>query len=74
MNPDYDDCFKSAFALAISEIKGANDVSVESLFYALKDNSGDLRKQANALIKCLGLSGWKWALYEGPLARIIHET
>ncbi len=67
--PDYEDCFKSAFGLTIVEIEGANGVSVECLFNALRNNSGDFRKQSKALIECLGSSGWKWRVYDGPLTK-----
>jgi len=67
--PDYENCFKSAFGLTIAEIEGANDVTVESLFDAIKNNTGNSRKQAKALIECLGFSDWKWGAYEGQLEK-----
>ena len=65
----YDECFKSAFGFTIAEIQGANDVSIECLFNALKNNSGNPRKQSKALVACLGLSNWKWSKYDGSLAK-----
>lgn len=65
--PNYENCFKSSFGIAISEIEGANEATVESLFNAINNNPGDFRKQAKALVGILGSSGWKWGPYEGEL-------
>lgn len=65
--PDYDACYKSAFGLTIADIQGADNVSVECLFNALRDNTGDIRKQAKALLACLGTTDWRWRGYGKPI-------
>jgi hypothetical protein len=66
---DYEGCFKAAFGLRIGEIEGANGVPVGSLFDAISANSGNPRKQAKALMDCLGASRWRWTAYEGRLEK-----
>lgn len=61
---DLDDSFKVAFGLVISELEGADSVSVASLFGAVRDNQGDPRKQTKALLECLHGVVWKWPTYE----------
>jgi hypothetical protein len=67
--PDYDGCFEAAFGLVIAEIEGGNDITVKCLFEAIRSNLGNARKQAIALIDCLGTSNWKWAPFEAPLLK-----
>ena len=65
--PDFDGCFEAAFGLVISEIEGVNDISVKCLFEAIRSNLGNARKQASALIECLGTSNWKWTPFAEKL-------
>ncbi|NVM20427.1 MAG: hypothetical protein HWN68_01425 [Desulfobacterales bacterium] len=62
--PDFDESFKVAFGLVISEIEGADDIPVASLFNAVSAHHGDTRNQTKALLECLKGSDWKWPVYE----------
>jgi len=62
----YEDCWKAAFGISIAEIEGADHVVVSDIYNALRQHPGDPRKQAKALLACLGQTGWRWKRFERP--------
>ena len=61
---DFEDSFKAAFGIVISEIEGAGDTPMENLFKAVSTHFGDIRNQAKALLECFNGTDWKWPVYE----------
>jgi len=76
-NPNFDESFKVAFGIVISEIEGADEISVASLFNAVEEYHGDPRKQIKALLDCFKGTNWKWPSYEAYIRGkqdVIYET
>ena len=61
---DFQDSFKAAFGLVMSEIECADDIPVASLFNAVSAHHGDTRNQTKALLACFKGTDWKWPVYE----------